>query len=71
LWRPDRLLRLGPLAVKDAVAPERLLVFDVKQGWEPLCAFLGVPVPDEPYPRLNDPGRFWARVQARIDEARR
>ena len=36
------------------VPPEKLLVFDVKQGWEPLCDFLGVPVPDEPFPHLND-----------------
>jgi len=37
------------------VPPERLLVFDVKEGWEPLCAFLGVPVPvGEPFPHLND-----------------
>jgi hypothetical protein len=56
--------------IRDAPA-DRLLVISPGAGWEPLCAFLCVPVPDEPYPRLNDPGRFWARVQARIDEARR
>ena len=33
---------------------DRLLVFDVKQGWEPLCAFLGVLVPDTPFPHVND-----------------
>jgi hypothetical protein len=31
----------------------RLLVFDVKQGWEPLCQFLGRPVPSVPFPRAN------------------
>jgi hypothetical protein len=37
------------------VSPQRLLVFDVKEGWEPLCAFLGVPDPaGEPFPHLND-----------------
>ena len=36
-----------------ALPPERLLVFAPKQGWEPLCAFLGVPVPAEPFPRVN------------------
>lgn len=36
-----------------SVPPGRLLVFEAKQGWEPLCAFLGVPVPDEPFPRVN------------------
>ncbi len=39
--------------VKSEVPPERLLVFEAKEGWEPLCAFLGVPVPDEDYPRSN------------------
>eukprot|EP00913_Durusdinium_trenchii_P013055 g12255.t1 len=34
--------------------PGKLLVFDVKEGWEPLCKFLGVPVPDEPFPNVND-----------------
>lgn len=40
--------------VKASVPSEKLLVFEVAQGWEPLCAFLEVPVPDEPFPRLND-----------------
>ena len=39
--------------VIDAVPSERLLVFDVKQGWQPLCAFLGKEVPDAPFPRSN------------------
>jgi hypothetical protein len=40
--------------VRATCPPERLLVFEVADGWEPLCAFLGVPVPDHPFPRLND-----------------
>ena len=39
--------------VIDTLPGERLLVFSPKQGWEPLCAFLGVPVPDIPFPRVN------------------
>ena len=39
--------------VVDALPPERLLVFSPKEGWEPLCTFLGVPVPDAPFPRVN------------------
>jgi hypothetical protein len=39
--------------VIDALPPERLLVFSPKDGWAPLCAFLGVPVPAEPFPRVN------------------
>ena len=40
--------------VKNTVPPEKLLIFDSKQGWEPLCSFLDVPIPDEQYPRTND-----------------
>jgi hypothetical protein len=58
-------------AVRREVPPDRLLIIEPGAGWEPLCAFLGVPVPDEPYPHLNDPERFWARVEARISESRR
>jgi Sulfotransferase domain len=45
--------------VKQRVPPEKLLVYDVKQGWEPLCAFLGVEIPkDTPFPHLNDRANF-------------
>jgi hypothetical protein len=38
-----------------ATAPaDRLLVHEASDGWAPLCAFLGVDVPDTPYPHLND-----------------
>jgi hypothetical protein len=47
------------------VPPERLLVFQVKDGWEPLCAFLGVAVPDEPFPKSNDAGTFEERTKLR------
>ncbi|MCA9651064.1 MAG: sulfotransferase family protein [Myxococcales bacterium] len=40
--------------VQQIVPPERLLVMEVKQGWPPLCEFLGVPIPDEPFPHLNE-----------------
>ena len=40
--------------VKRAVPAERLLVFEARQGWQPLCAFLNVPVPvDKPYPHKH------------------
>ena len=41
-------------AVQRRVPKERLLVYEVKQGWGPLCEFLGVEVPDKPFPHLND-----------------
>ncbi|MDZ4375410.1 MAG: sulfotransferase [Phenylobacterium sp.] len=44
-----------------AVPKERLLVFDVREGWSPLCAFLGVPVPETPYPRENSTEQFQSR----------
>lgn len=40
--------------VRRRVSPERLLVFDVREGWGPLCEFLGVKTPDRPFPRLNE-----------------
>lgn len=56
--------------VKDEVPPEKLLVFESSQGWAPLCEFLGVPVPDEPYPRVNTTEDFRAMVKARMAQAR-
>lgn len=44
--------------VKRKIPPERLLVFEVKQGWDPLCKFLGVPVPTTPFPRVNERENF-------------
>lgn len=45
--------------VKRTVPRERLLIFEAHQGWEPLCAFLDVPVPaNKPYPHVND-GASW------------
>jgi hypothetical protein len=39
--------------VRRTVPAERLLVYRVQEGWEPLCRFLDVDVPDEPFPRAN------------------
>ena len=39
--------------VKRTVPRERLLVYRTGDGWAPLCEFLGVPVPDVPYPQTN------------------
>jgi hypothetical protein len=48
--------------VKAALPPDRLLVFEVAQGWAPLCAFLGVPVPAMPFPRVNSTKEFWELI---------
>lgn len=45
-------------AVRREVPPERLLVLDVAEGWDPLCRFLGVPAPDTPFPRANSTDEF-------------
>jgi len=44
--------------VKAAVPPDKLLVFSADQGFGPLCRFLGVPEPEEPFPNLNDRASF-------------
>jgi hypothetical protein len=54
-------------AVRETIAPDRLLVFDVAAGWKPLCAFLGVPAPvDEPFPHGNDTAAFRTGTQAKL-----
>ena len=50
--------------VKRRVPPERLLVYEVNQGWGPLCEFLGVPEPEEPFPRLNDTAQMKRGMKA-------
>ena len=45
-------------AVCAGVPSGRLLVFDPTQGWGPLCAFIGVPVPDAPFPSVNTTEQF-------------
>lgn len=42
--------------VKASVPADQLLIYRVRDGWEPLCKFLGVPVPSEEFPRLNSAG---------------
>jgi len=54
-------------AVEREVPPGKLLVFDVREGWEPLCRFLGVEAPDTPFPRMNESEGFhdrFSQIQA-------
>ena len=55
--------------VKDEVPADKLLVFESSLGWPPLCEFLGVPVPDEPYPKTNTSEDF-AKMMAAARKAR-
>lgn len=52
--------------VQATIPAARLLTFDVRQGWEPVCAFLGCPVPQISFPRLNSSKQFvneeWAET---------
>jgi hypothetical protein len=45
-------------AVRAALAPDRLLVYEPGHGWEPLCQFLQLPVPAAPYPHQNRRAEF-------------
>ena len=47
--------------VRRLVPAERLLVYESGQGWETLCAFLDLPVPKTPYPKVNTTGDFVSR----------
>mmetsp|Transcript_5358 Transcript_5358/g.9101 ORF Transcript_5358/g.9101 Transcript_5358/m.9101 type:complete len:267 (-) Transcript_5358:43-843(-) len=40
--------------VRKVVPKEKLLVFNVKEGWAPLCKFLGKELPEEPFPNVNE-----------------
>ncbi len=63
-WMLDRYNRHNE-EVQRAIPAARLLVYDVSQGWEPLCRFLGRPIPDAPYPQVNSTDDFKAMIAAR------
>ena len=44
--------------VKNTVPADKLLVMEISEGWEPLCKFLGHPIPDEELPHLNKKENF-------------
>lgn len=48
--------------VIESVPADRLLVWRAQDGWEPLCHFLELPVPDEAFPRVNDATMFADRI---------
>jgi hypothetical protein len=53
--------------VKERVPPEKLLVYEVKEGWEPLCEFLGTTVPkDKPFPHHYDRKTFRRMIRRRL-----
>ncbi|MEI4263332.1 sulfotransferase family protein [Roseovarius sp. D0-M9] len=52
--------RANNARVREIIPADRLLVFNVADGWEPLCRFLDVPVPNTPFPRSHARDEFWA-----------
>lgn len=48
--------------VRDTIPADRLLVFDVAEGWEPLCRFLELPVRTGPLPRTHVREEFWQEL---------
>jgi|AntRauTorckE6833_2_1112554.scaffolds.fasta_scaffold16642_2 hypothetical protein len=51
-------------AVRDLIPAKQLLVYQVKEGWEPLCKFLNVETPADEFPRTNNREEFWDLVNA-------
>jgi hypothetical protein len=56
-------------AVRSEVAPDRLVEWQPGDGWAPLAAALGVPVPDEPFPHTNTTDDFRERMAQRMADA--
>ena len=53
--------------VQRSLPKQRVLVYEVKQGWEPLCEFLGVPAPASPFPNVNSREEMKAMLAATPD----
>jgi hypothetical protein len=49
--------------VQRSLPAERLLVYEVSQGWAPLCNFLGLPIPEAPFPQVNSTDEFKSRLR--------
>jgi len=55
--------------VKRATPADRLLLFKLEEGWEPLCKFLGKPIPDVPFPRVNETAAVQEKINLTIAES--
>lgn len=60
--------RANTAAARALEAQGRVLVFRARDGWKPLCDFLGVEVPNEPYPKTNPRAEFFAAVKSGTEE---
>jgi hypothetical protein len=61
------VLRAHEADVIASVPPDQLLVYEVGDGWAPLCAFFDIPVPAEPFPHSNTTAEF--RVRTGLDDS--
>ena len=48
--------------VRDVIAADRLLVWQLGDGWEPICNALDLPIPNEPFPRTNSTAEWRTRI---------
>ena len=63
VWDRDHIIATFEKNVADvqaAFSDDRLLTYNIGDGWEPLCRFLDCPIPDQPFPHTNRPGDFHA-----------
>jgi len=56
-WGPTIYERYNADIIKHC-PPERLLVYHVEEGWDPLCKFLGQEIPETPFPTSNESGLY-------------
>ena len=61
--------RMNEAAVRALAKTGRALVFSPREGWQPLCTFLGVEVPVEPYPKSNERKVFFSNLKSGTDAA--
>ncbi len=65
-WRKESLINCfnehNAKVIKEC-PKDKLLVYEVGQGWEPLCTFLDKPIPTVPFPNVNDSKAFQTRVR--------
>jgi hypothetical protein len=52
--------------VMETIAPDRLLIYNVSEGWAPLCKFLGREAPDKPFPHINATEDWWSNWPTRL-----
>eukprot|EP01034_Spumella_vulgaris_P036507 gene36507-45022_t len=67
-WEKENILRFFNEHNAQVIAecpPDKLLVYEAGQGWEPICTFLNKPVPAVPYPNVNDTKMFQSRIRGR------